>query len=300
MPYTTQTRLGPEFTPKIIKNLILITVIASITSILLEPLFNLVFGIAGPMTLLTLSLRGITNYYLWQPFTYLFVVESGGLRVNLFWLIGVAVNMYILWVMGSNILERVGAKPFLRLYFISGVLSGLVALLFMYLTGYNTIIGGPTAPILAILTCWAILNPESQLLLFFVIPIKSRWLVVGILGVMLFLALASLDFVHFFFYASAAATGYFYSVFGWGHRSPFPFTQNFDHALERLIGKIKHFTQLKRSSPGKIFDIKTGKSVDDDERFMDAMLEKISKHGRESLTRREKNRMDKISKRKHR
>ena len=43
----------------------------------------------------------------------------------------------------------------------------------------------------------------------------------------------------------------------------------------------------------KIFDLKTGQAVIDDDSFMDSMLEKISKSGEQSLSKKEKKRMQK-------
>lgn len=299
MPYSTQTRIGPESTPSIIKQLILATCIASIGCVLLEPLINHLFGVMGPLSFLTLSWRGIEYFYLWQPFTYLFVYGTVGARITLFWLIGLAFNMYILWIMGTNILERVGLKRFLRLYLGSGIIAGIAALAAMRIMGVNVILGGPTASILAILTTWAIINPESELVLFFVIPIKSKWLVVILLAVIFFITLANFDIVDFFFYFTGAAIGYIYPTLAWGYRSPFKQTQEFDSFLRIVVDKAVSLIKPSKPSKGKIFDFKTGKPLDDDEYFMDQMLEKISRSGKNSLTKKEQNRMDSIAKRRH-
>jgi len=51
-------------------------------------------------------------------------------------------------------------------------------------------------------------------------------------------------------------------------------------------------------SQSKIVDFKTGKPVETDETFMDAMLEKIAREGEQSLSRKERKQMDRIAKKK--
>ncbi|MEC7839023.1 MAG: rhomboid family intramembrane serine protease [Chlamydiota bacterium] len=299
MTYTSQASLGPEFTPKIIKNLIMMTCIASIGSALLDIFITAVFNIPGPLSYLSLSWFGLNKLFLWQPLTYFFVYGVTGYGIGLSWLLGLAINMYILWVMGTNILERVGERPFLRFYLISGVLSGLVATFMMPITGSNVILTGAAPCILAILVSWVMLNPNSSLLLFFVLPIKSRWLVVGVISAIFLINLSTFDFIHLFFYMTGVATGYIYSVAAWNLRSPFPSTHEFDRTLAAYGDRIYSFFKSPGKGSGKIFDIKTGKSIDDENRFMDRMLEKISKYGKDSLTWREKLRMNRISKKRN-
>src|SRR5262245_14401940 len=124
---------GPDITPKAILNLILVTSIVAILVALTDPLFTQIFGISL-QTWLSLSWQGLQRYFIWQPMTYLFLQPLAPSGITLFFLIGLAFNMYILWVMGSAILEAVGTKPFLRLYFFSGIGAGLLALFAMYLT----------------------------------------------------------------------------------------------------------------------------------------------------------------------
>jgi len=298
MTHTTQTRLGPEFTPKIIKNLIIITCFSSILFALLDIFITAVFNVPGPLSFLSLSWFGLNKFFLWQPFTYFFVYGVTGSGIGLSWMLGLAMNMYILWMMGTNILERVGEKPFLRFYLLSGVTAGIVAALLMPVIGTYAILTGPAPCILAILIAWVMLNPDSNLLLFFILPIKSRWLVAGIIGAILLTTLSSLDFIHLFFYMTGIAVGYIYSVTAWNLRSPFAFTHEFDRLLSTFGDRIYSMIPRSKNHSGKIFDIKTGKSLDEENHFMDRMLDKISKHGKSSLTWLEKRRMEKISKKK--
>jgi hypothetical protein len=296
MRYTTQTKMGPEFVPGIIKTLIFLIAGVSIGSVLLQPIFHHVFNIPGPLDLLTLSLWGVQHYLLWQPVTYLFVYPAEGEGVSIYWLIGLAFNLYIIWIMGSNVLERVGSGPFLRLFLLSGILSGLVGLLMLFLTSSSAILGGPTTALLAILVVWTMINPDSDLLLFFIIPIKSRWLIAGLIGIILFITLSNGDFTSLFYYLTACATGYFYAALAWGLRSPFAATQQFDDYVADMGYRMRKSVSFSKNE--KIIPFPNSKQTQRDNLFMDKMLEKISKSGKESLTWWERWRMKRISNRK--
>lgn len=289
------TRLGPEFTPSIIQTLILITSVASIVTVLSEGLIEHLLGTGGLASLFGLSWNGIANAYLWQPFTYFFLYgTTPGTTITFFWLLGLTFNMYILWIMGSNIAERVTPLSFLKMYLKSGVIAGLAALGIIFLTSHDQLLLGPAPCILATLTAWSMLNPNSHLLLFFVIPIRSRWLIAGILIAILLINLSGGQFVDLSLYTTGTLTGYLYGLWKWNLRSPFARLESVDNWLlnlkDKCIGARKHH--------GKIYDFQTGEPINPDDRFMDAMLDKISKQGKESLTWLEKLKMNRIAKRK--
>jgi len=309
MTYTTTGfRLGPEFTPEVIKKLIFFTCLVSLIAAITNNLFVFLFGIPGPMDWLSLSWWGMKRYLIWQPATFLFTHHTGGAGINFFFLLTLFFNMYILWIFGSDVYHRVGRNPFLRFYFISGILAGLIALLLMPITRQYGVISGATPSILALLVVWTLINPESELLLFFLIPVKAKWLTLGVVGGIILITLSNVDIVHFTLYLSAAMIGYFYALIAWGMHSPFPQLYKFELAVTRFSGRVQsRFVSLisrfkkkekkqKKEKKGKVVDFSTGQPMDDDDAFIDAMLAKISKHGQHSLTWQERERMDKISK----
>lgn len=294
------TGVGPEFTPSVIKYLILITCIASVITVLSESLIQHLFGMGSLSQIFGLSWSGITNFFLWQPFTYFFLYGAApGIVISLFWLLGLAFNMYILWVMGSNIAERVTGSSFLKMYLLSGVIAGLAALLMILITGHDELLYGPGPCILAILLVWSMLNPDSDLLLFFVLPIKSRWLVAGILIAVLIIDLSGARFVDLTLYAVGTVIGYLYALWIWDLQSPFEALRPIDDRLVALKNKILSKNPWGAKSNGKVYDFHTGKIINEDDRFMDAMLDKISKHGKESLSWFERQKMNRIAKRKN-
>src|SRR5690606_7744417 len=73
-------------------------------------------------------LMGLNIYFLigefyWQPLSSIFA--HGGIA-------HLAMNMFVLWQFGNMIERFIGSKKFLALYFIKGILTFLLYLLFRY------------------------------------------------------------------------------------------------------------------------------------------------------------------------
>lgn len=292
MTYQSYTPWSYGQTPKIIKVLIAITALATVCSAALEPLFINIFKISGPQEFFGLSWWGMANYYLWQPLTCLFI-QSDVYGINLSFLIALTFSMYMLWLFGSNLVEAYGTGPFLRLYFTSGILASLAALMAISVTRHYMIIAGATPSLLAIFVAWAILHRETELLLFFLIPIKAKWLFAAVVAFAILIPLSELDAVSFFYYLTGILVGYFYSTLAWQAPTPFIFMNKVDDFFIALGRKIRAKVTVKKES--KIVDFATGKAVLDDDAFMDAMLAKIARQGEKSLSWQERDRMRKIS-----
>lgn len=283
-------RWGPNHTPRLISWLIAVTCAITLTSALTNSLFVELLGIQGPQFFLGLSATGMQYLYFWQPITYLFVqdTESG---INLFFLFTLCFNMYLLWVLGTMVYERAGALHFTAIYFSGGVLTALSTLLFMNLWHQYAFLAGPSAALLTTFVIWTMYYPDNDLYFFFLIPLKPRQLLTIILTIILLSNLSSLDFISIHFFAAAVLTGYFYGLLFLQLRSPYLFTHSFDRKVIKFIDRM-----MGRKSSSKVVDISSASQ--DDDRFIDAMLTKISKYGEGSLTQSERRRMQKISEQK--
>jgi membrane associated rhomboid family serine protease len=104
---------------------------------------------------------------LWQPFTYLFF--HGGI-----W--HVLINMFVLWMFGSELEKFWGKKEFLRFFFITGIGSGLITILFS-LSSTNPVVGASGA-IYGVLLAYGLMFPNRLVYLYFLIPIKVKYLVI--------------------------------------------------------------------------------------------------------------------------
>lgn len=283
-------QIGPTETPSVVKWLIIATLALSLVCVVVNPLLDYLFGIQGLSYLFGLSKEGLSHFLIWQPFTHLFVQPQSALGISLGFLIGLAFNIYIIWVIGTVICDRIGENRFAYFYIGIGAISGLIAILF---ASYYYVLLGPFGSIIALFTFWAMLGPENEVLLFFIIPIKVKWLFAILVGGLLLVSLSRLDGVTFVQTLVAAILAYVYGAVAWQLQGPFTQMAPLDRLLYRLSDHLPKSSAAVH--PTKIYDLRTGEPVMDDDAFVDEMLAKIAKHGEESLSWSERKRMQDIS-----
>jgi membrane associated rhomboid family serine protease len=120
----------------------------------------------------------VQKFYAWQLMTYMFM------HADFFHLL---FNMLILWFFASRLEDRWGTKRFLRFYFTVGIGAGIIHIIAAYLTGHqgNTMLGASGA-LYGIMLAYALNWPNDVVLLYFIIPIKIKWLML-IAGILTFL-----------------------------------------------------------------------------------------------------------------
>lgn len=303
MTYTHPFPSDQRRASKAVKRLIFATTIVSIFSIFITQLFSQASEYTNLQKLFSLSWNGFQNFFIWQPFTYMFVHSTAN-YTPIFFIFHLSFNMILLWFIGTSLVEDLGSKPFLRLYFSSGIIAGLTSLFFMWLTQNTQLIAGCTPSIFAILIVWSMLFPEFELLVFLAFPMKAKWLVLGYLSIDLLVNLSDANFVISFMNLSAILVAYLYATLAWNLQSPFSSI----HSLDLWLNKIgAHFRKKRQESQAitkqiyqniKIYDFKTGEAIAKDDEFVDIMLSKVSLYGEDSLTWKERRRLKKISQRK--
>lgn len=300
MKYTdTQDFIGrPESTPTVVKNIVLFAGCLTLICALLDPLFREFFGIPGPQDWFSLSWWGIQHLMLWQIFSFIFILHTGYMGVTFGYLLSVAISLYLLWVVGTYVCERLGSGSFLRLFFLSGYFSGLCTFLMMPILGEYEFVYGFSSATLALFLVLTMIYPDLEIQLFMIIPIKIKWLLVIILSAIIVVYLSSSQFLSLIFYLSAVLFAYLYATLAWGFRSPFALTHSVDDRLSKFGTSWQEKT-LRYRSAGNLFVKKNNVNISQDEdAFLDEMLEKIAKRGENSLTWKERKRMEEISKRK--
>ncbi len=109
------------------------------------------------------SRQAIMQGQVWRVLTFLFEPEGSPIFMVL--------TLYLYWLMGTTLEREWGSVKF-NLFYFCGVLLTVVS-------GFIT--GGAINHFLnmSLFFAFAILNPEFQLMLFFVIPIKIKWLAIA-------------------------------------------------------------------------------------------------------------------------
>ncbi|HBD92571.1 MAG: hypothetical protein A2015_08435 [Spirochaetes bacterium GWF1_31_7] len=106
--------------------------------------------------------------YFYQVVTAMFI--HGSLMHLLF-------NMYALYVFGKFIENKWGALRFALFYCVVGILANCASAFFFKYTGYPVRLIGASGAVFGVLLAYGAYNPNTVLLLFFIIPIKIKWLV---------------------------------------------------------------------------------------------------------------------------
>ena len=116
------------------------------------------------------------DFMLWQFVTYMFLHDG---------FFHIFINMFTLYMFGND-LERIwGPRRFLTYYFVTGVGAGLCS----YIVGVNalTVTIGASGAIYGLLLAYGLLYPERLVYLYFLFPIKVKWLVL-FMGILAFLS----------------------------------------------------------------------------------------------------------------
>lgn len=294
-------RLGPRATPKIVKWTIITTLVVSFFALISNALFTQVFGIPSPQHLFSLTTWGVHQFFIWQFLSYLFVQPLAGGGISMALILHIFFDLYLLWAIGSALIQARGEKHFLGLYFGGALFVGVIAYLCLFLFGSPLPFAGATTSIYILLIGWAFLFPEANIMLFLMLPVRAKWLVFGLIGVNLFLDFSNGNFLSFFVTLAAMLYGYFYSLLVWEILSPFQRLHEIEKRMIYFKRKVRHrFKKVVdiEVQPSKVYDFKTGKAIIQDDEFMDACLDKISRKGKGSLTIRERFRMWRISRKK--
>ena len=116
-----------------------------------------------------------SEFNFFQLFSYMFVHAS---------FTHILLNMLGLVTFGPELEEYFGKSKFISFYFICGVLGGLVHCLF----SLSPVVGA-SAAIWGLMIVYAILNPNRILHLYFLLPVKAKWIIGVFFGIELILAI---------------------------------------------------------------------------------------------------------------
>jgi len=168
MSYTPRYRLGfgPNLTPMVKYLAIACGAIYLVQKLGAGQEMVLIFGLTPQWVW--------SKLFIWQLATYLFL--HGG-----FW--HLIVNMFVLWMFGSELERCWGKREFLRFFMITGVGAGILSVLFDPFSQIPTI--GASGAVYGILMAYGMMFPERIVYIYFLFPVKVKYLV-GFLGIMAF------------------------------------------------------------------------------------------------------------------
>lgn len=141
-------------------------------------IFQKIAGIISPGTIEQIfGLSHLGLYYqfkIWQIFTYMFLHGS--------WM-HIIFNLLGLWMFAGELEQNWGTKSFIKYYLYCGAGAGFFIMLmnFVVFSKYSVspITIGASGAIYAVLLAYGITWPNREILLYFIIPIKIKYLVIG-------------------------------------------------------------------------------------------------------------------------
>jgi membrane associated rhomboid family serine protease len=241
---------------------------------------------------LMLSVYGLKRGFVWQLLTFQFL-HAG--------LVHLVMNCVTLYFFGRELESILGKARFLTLYFASGVIGGLIQVLVAWIwPGYfGGAVLGASAGIFGIVAAFATLFPD-QMLTMFLLPIRFK--AKTLLFVCAALAILGLVFpVQFGANVAHAAhlggmlSGILWIRLGWHHDYvQLPWEGWFSN--RKLFGQSARKRELIRATSIRIPGRPRAKAEDAADlpqeefisREVDPILDKISQHGIQSLTERER------------
>ena len=226
-----------------------------------------------------LSLDGLRQGYVWQLLTFQFM--HGGWMHIIF-------NSLAIFFFGRPVETVLGSKRFIGLYFVSGTIGGLVQSLFaLAIPSFDVPVVGASAGAMGLVAAFAVINwMERFTLLFYFIPITMNgktllWAsiglaVLGMLNVNSHIANAA--------HLGGIIAGFFYArQILHGNWPQWKLFRRRERPREVVATRTKE-NKFWRSAPEEE-DVSTDQFLQNE---VDPILEKISAHGIQSLTARER------------
>lgn len=294
--------------PAMTKNLLVINVLAFLATWVLENSGINLTALGGLHFFLA------SDFHFYQFFTYMFL--HAGFTHILF-------NMFALWMFGS-VIERVwGPKKFLFYYIVCGIGAGLVQELVQYadyymqgLSAYEYVSVGDTRMSMAaylnlrttigasgavygILLAFGMIFPNERLFIIpFPFPIKAKWLIVGYIAIEFFSAMGQNDGVAHMAHLGGMLFG-FLLIRYWQKHPDSSQRYGRSYGKEFFDNLIRKHEQYHRNRHMHAEHTKTRRETDEEynmkqrqnQKEIDAILDKIRRSGYDSLTKEEKQKL---------
>lgn len=161
---------GFRMLPPVVKNLIIINVIFFLAELVL-----IKSGYTPIVKMGYLCSLSTGQFHIWQLFTYMFMHEPFNFSHILF-------NMFALWMFGYVLENYWGSRRFLIYYLVCGLGAGLINILIPMMSA--TV--GASGAVYGILLAFGMMFPEQRIYLYFLVPIKAKWFVIGYAALELF------------------------------------------------------------------------------------------------------------------
>jgi membrane associated rhomboid family serine protease len=235
------------------------------------------------------------HFYPWQLVTYMFM--HGG-----FW--HLFFNMLWLWMFGMELEHVWGSRKFLWFYLTCGFGAGVANAVVTTLLGQAAPTVGASGAIMGVVIAFGMLFPDRPIYLYLLLPIRAKYFVGFVIALDLYNGVTGGDGVAHFAHLGGALVGF---IFLLADRNLIPVRRWLSLLRPdrtETVDPERSGLQGGQVEDAKFYDIRTGKPPESDEsdvsqEVIDAILDKISKGGYQSLTEDEKRILNEASKKIH-
>jgi membrane associated rhomboid family serine protease len=228
-----------------------------------------------------LSREGLSHAYLWQPLTFQFL--HGGV-----W--HLVLNLLGIYFFGRVVEDRLGRAAFLKLYLLSGVVGGLFqALLGLVFERFGGQVVGASAGVFGLIAASSLMEPDGIILVSFILPIRAKYFLIIITALAVFFVFfPGQDNIAHAAHLGGIIAGLAYLRWGALAENLFrvqrPVRIRF-RPRELIKVQGSKDSPWKRGKERSTDDLPAGEFIS---REVDPILDKISAHGIQSLTPRER------------
>ncbi len=225
---------------------------------------------------LELDTRQVAHGQVWRLVTYAFLHDTGSLWHIVF-------NLLFLWWFGSEMEDRYGPREFLAFYLVAAFIGGLAFQLAWAAGQQAALCIGASGAVTAVMVLFAIHYPTRTIYIFGLLPLPI-WVLVA------FNVLQDLGvFIGGRDTGTAVTVHLGGAAFGWLY---YQSGLRLSNLLPSPSGVARRWNRPKlklyREEPGQMVTVPSGSaSLDVDEHLeakLDAVLEKVARSGRDSLT----------------
>jgi membrane associated rhomboid family serine protease len=214
----------------------------------------------------------------WQPVTYMFLHGS---FTHLFF------NMFALWMFGAEIENYWGTRHFTTYYFICGIGAACINLLATIGDPYPTV--GASGAIYGVLLAFGMMFPDRYIYLYFLLPVKAKYFVAGYALIEFISGLGSQSMgsgsnIAHFAHLGGMLIGFIYITF-----------KRNEWSVRQWLDRLKPANRKPPKGPVLYKGETRGEEATEEE--IDAILDKISSRGYQSLTADEKRKLLQAGKR---
>jgi membrane associated rhomboid family serine protease len=270
----------PEYHTSRVSFTVLLLIVNAAVFIVQLSSANLPNGLAIQNEYFALSLFGLKQGYVWQLLTFQFM-HAGWMHL-LF-------NSLAIYFFGRTVETAFGSRRFLSIYLISGMVGGLVQMLFaLLMPSFDSPVVGASAGASGLVAAFAVLNwtePFTLILYFIPVTMRGRTLLWVSIGMAVFGILNVRSHVANAAHLGGILVGFIYArQVLHGHWPQWHLFPRRERPRKVAVTRSRE-NKFWRSAPAEDEEGSSDNFLQDE---VDPILEKISAHGIQSLTSRER------------